>query len=161
MCSFCVWAMNYLTDIHYYYWYILYIEYLLLIYTTYWIPWRSSRITWNIMTGWFSSGGVFVREGLCPGGFLSRWFLSGWFLSGFFFVCIPQIIARECLILKFWEVFLRGSNPKPHLVGTEPLHIECMARCNDIMLILNCFSHFVGHTLSIRVWVRFCFQRFF
>ena len=34
------------------------------------------------MMGWFLSGRVFVREGLCPGGFLSGWLLSGWFLSG-------------------------------------------------------------------------------
>ena len=41
------------------------------------------------MMGWFLSGRVFVREGLCPGGFLSGWLLSGWFLSGGGFVRIP------------------------------------------------------------------------
>ena len=69
-----------ITDIYYilntYYWYIL-------------------HITMEIIKNNMKYRVVFVREGLCPGFFLSRWFLSGWFLSGFFFVRIPSGVGQR------------------------------------------------------------------
>ena len=120
-----------ITDIYYilntYYWYILHIEYLLLIYTTYWILitdiyyiLNTMEIIKNHMK--YNDGVVFIRRGFCPGGIMSEGvFVRLVFVRVVFvrFFCCPYTS------LSMWSIWWHTCMVSIHTCSSIVKFISC------------------------------------